>query len=147
MSTSDDLFAQESNSLQQLGLLEIPFSESPIGLDSIGLKKVFTGREDELRQVFRMFQSTERRRILVYGNIGIGKSAFLLEALSAIQRNRPKMLVTYTSCSSEPNLATAAAIALAQKMPDDNIAQQLLYQLGIPTGKPLKERSNADQLP
>lgn len=27
-------------------------------------------------------------------------------------------------------------------MPDDNIAQQLLYQLGVPTGKPMKERAS-----
>jgi Cdc6-like AAA superfamily ATPase len=94
MSAGEDLFDQEANSLHQLGLREIPFSESPIGLDSKVFQKIFTGREDELRQVFRLFQSQERRRILVYGHIGIGKSAFLLEVLSVIKQKLPKMLVT-----------------------------------------------------
>ncbi len=146
MSSSEDLFDQEARSLQQLGLRDIPFSESPIGLDSQVLRKIFTGREAELRQVFRLFQGQERRRILIYGHIGIGKSAFLLEVLSVIQRKIPEMLVSYTSLSSEPDLPTAAVIALAQEMaeqmPNDDVAQQVLYQLGIPTGKPLKQRTS-----
>lgn len=145
MTTSEDLFDQEISSLQTLGLREIPFSESPIGLDS-KLHKVFTGREDELRQVFRLFQSQERRRILVYGHIGIGKSAFLLEVLSVLQHRLPELLVTYTSLSTEPNLPTAAAIALAQALTsdknNDDLAQQLLYRLGIPTGNALKQRTS-----
>ena len=145
MTTSEDLFDQEISSLQMLGLREIPFSESPIGLDS-KLHNVFTGREDELRQVFRLFQSQERRRILVYGHIGMGKSAFLLEVLSVLKRKVPELLVTYTSLSTEPNLPTAAAIALAQALTsdknNDDLAQQLLYQLGIPTGKSLKQRAS-----
>jgi hypothetical protein len=97
MTTADDIFDQSSNNIQRLGLREIPFTESPIDLTSDTLRRIFTGRTKELRQVFNLFQSRERRRILVYGRIGIGKSAFLLEVLSVLRRKRPDMLTTYIS--------------------------------------------------
>jgi hypothetical protein len=95
MTTADDLFDQSQGNVQRLGLREIPFTESPIDLESETLQRIFTGRQSELLQVFNQFQSRERRRILVYGRIGIGKSAFLLEVLSVLRRKRPKMLTTY----------------------------------------------------
>ena len=82
MTTADDIFDQSSSNIQRLGLKEIPFTESPTDLRSETLQRIFTGRQNELRQMFNLFQSRERRRILVYGRLGIGKSAFLLEVLS-----------------------------------------------------------------
>ena len=142
MTTADDIFDQASSNIERLGLKEIPFTESPIDLGSDTLRHIFTGRQDELRQVFNLFQSRERRRILVYGRIGIGKSAFLLEVLSVLRRKRPKMLTTYISLPANLDLATTALIALAQEMADDEWAQRQLYQMGIPTAKILKERSS-----
>ena len=142
MTTADDIFDQSASNIQQLGLKEIPFTESPTDLQSETLRHIFTGRRDELRQVFNLFQSRERRRILVYGRIGIGKSAFLLEVLSVLRRKRPNMLTTYISLPANLDLATTALIALAQAMANDEWAQRQLYQMGIPTNKILKERSS-----
>jgi uncharacterized protein (DUF1778 family) len=140
MTTADDIFDQSDNNIKQLGLREIPFTESPTDLQSETLQYIFTGRENELRQVFNLFQSRERRRILVYGRLGIGKSAFLLEVLSVLRRKRKDMLTTYISLPANLDLATTALIALARAMPDDEWAQQQLYQMGIPTATVLKER-------
>jgi uncharacterized protein (DUF1778 family) len=142
MTTADDIFDQSFSNIQRLGLREIPFTESPIDLRSETLQRIFTGRQNELRQVFNLFQSRERRRILVYGRLGIGKSAFLLEVLSVLRRKRPKMLTTYISLPVNLDLATTALIALAREMADDDWAQQQLYQMGIPTEKILRERSS-----
>ncbi|MEO0349456.1 MAG: AAA family ATPase [Cyanobacteria bacterium P01_A01_bin.15] len=142
MTTADDIFDQSHNNIQRLGLQEIPFTESPVDLESKTLNKIFTGRENELRQVFNLFQSRERRRILIYGRIGIGKSAFLLEVLSVLKRKLKESLTTYISLPPDLDLATTALIALAQAMPEDAWAQQQLYKMGIPTRKPLKERSS-----
>ena len=141
MTSADDLFKQSFDNIQRLGLKEIPFTESPIDLNSDTLDRVFTGRKNELTRVFNLFQSRERRRILVSGRLGIGKSAFLLEALSVIRRNRPQMLTTYISLPAGLDIATTALIALARAMPNDDWAQRQLHQMGIPTEKPLKERS------
>ncbi len=142
MTTADDIFDQSFSNIQRLGLREIPFTESPIDLQSDTLQRIFTGRENELRRVFNLFQSRERRRILVYGRLGIGKSAFLLEVLSVLRRKRPKMLTTYISLPANLDLATTALIAVAREMTDDDYAQRQLYQMGIPTDKVLKERSS-----
>jgi hypothetical protein len=141
MTTADDIFDQSLSNIQRLGLREIPFTESPIDLQTDTLRRIFTGRENELRQVFNLFQSRERRRVLVYGRLGIGKSAFLLEVLSVLRRKRPKMLLTYISLPANLDLATTALIAVAREMSDDDYAQRQLYQMGIPTDKVLKERS------
>ena len=138
MTTADDIFEQSANNIQNLGLREIPFTESPTDLQNKTLDRIFTGRENELRQVFNLFQNQERRRILIYGRIGIGKTAFLLEILSVLKRKRPKMLTTYISLSSELDLATTALIALAKALPDDDWAQRQLYQMGIPRPKEIK---------
>ncbi len=140
MTSADDLFKQSFDNIQRLGLKEIPFTESPIDLNSDTLDRVFTGRKNELTRVFNLFQSRERRRILVSGRLGIGKSAFLLEALSVIRRNRPQMLTTYISLPAGLDIATTALIALARAMPNDDWAQRQLHQMGIPTAKVLKER-------
>ncbi|MGA7938219.1 MAG: ATP-binding protein [Kovacikia sp.] len=141
MTTADDIFDQSFSNIQRLGLKEIPFTESPTDLQSDTLRQIFTGRENELRQAFNLFQSRERRRILIYGRLGIGKSAFLLEVLSVLRRKRPEMLTTYISLPANLDLATTALIAVARAMSDDDWAQRQLYQMGIPTDKLLKERS------
>jgi hypothetical protein len=141
MTNADDIFDQAFNNIQRLGLREIPFTESPIDLNSDTLRRVFTGRQNELRQVFNLFQGRERRRILVSGRLGIGKSAFLLEVLSTLRRKRSGMLVTYISLPADLDLATTALIAVAKAMPNDEWAQRQLYQMGIPTAKVLKERA------
>ncbi|MBW4618898.1 MAG: ATP-binding protein [Cyanosarcina radialis HA8281-LM2] len=141
MTTADDIFDRSANNIRRLGLKEIPFTESPIALNSETLRCVFTGREGELEKAFNQFQSRDRRRILVYGRIGIGKSAFLLEVLSVLRRKRPKMLTAYISLPSDLDLATTALIAVAREMPDDDWALRQLHQMGIPTTKPMKERT------
>ena len=133
--------SQSSQNIEQLGLKEIPFTESPTDLRSEILGYIFTGRETELRQVFNQFQSRERRRILVSGHIGIGKSAFILEVLSVLRRKRPKMLTTYISLPPHLDLATTALIALAKEMSHDDWAQRQLYQMGIPTQKIVRKKS------
>ena len=142
MTTADDIFEQSANNIHNLGLREIPFTESPTDLQNKTLDRIFTGREKELRQVFNLFQNRERRRILIYGRIGIGKTAFLLEILSVLTRKRPKMLTTYISLPPELDLATTALIALAKALPDDDWAQRQLHQMGIPTAKEIKERTS-----
>ena len=97
----------------------MPFTESPTDLQ---LQNVFTGRTDKLRQTINLFKSRERRRILVYGRIGIGKSAFLLQVLSALGRKKKEMLTTYISLPANLDLASTALIALARAMPDDEWA-------------------------
>lgn len=140
MTNPDDIFDQATGNIERLGLSEIPFTESPTDLKSDALGHIFTGRETELRQVFNLFQSRERRRVLIYGRLGIGKSAFLLEILSVLRRKRPKMLTAYMSLPPELDLATTALIALAQEMADDEWVQRQLYQMGIPTAKVFRER-------
>lgn len=145
MTNTDDLFLQSFDNIRKLGLTQSPFTESPIEPQSKTQSKtldlIFTGRKNELSQVFSLFQSRERRRILISGRIGIGKSAFLHEVLSALGRNRPKMLTVYTSLPDKQDLATTALIALAQAMPNDEWAQQQLHQMGIPIDRRLKERT------
>lgn len=136
-----DLFDQSTRSFERLGLRASPFTESPPDLESETLDRIFTGRTKELSKVFNLFQSRERRRILISGRIGIGKTIFMREVLLTVQQKRPQMLTTYISLPKTLDLATTALIALAQKMPDDEWAQQQLYQMGIPTEKLLKARS------
>lgn len=78
---------------------------------------------------------------MVYGRLGIGKSAFLLEVLAVLRSEMSEMLTTYISLPANLDLPTTALIALARAMPDDEWAQQQLYQMGIPTATVLKERS------
>jgi energy-coupling factor transporter ATP-binding protein EcfA2/uncharacterized protein (DUF1778 family) len=141
MTTGKNIFRQSRNNVQRLGLNEIPFTESPTDLQSGTLQNIFTGREKELGQIFNLFQSRERRRIMVYGRLGIGKSAFLLEVLGVLRSEIPEMLTTYISLPANLDLPTTALIALARAMPEDEWAQQQLYQMGIPIATVLKERS------
>jgi hypothetical protein len=122
--------------------LFVKYNLYKISAIALAIEQIFTGREKELDQVFNLLQGGERRRILIYGRLGIGKSAFLLEILSVLRAELPKMLTTNISLPPDLDLATTALIALAKAMPHDDWAQQQLYQMGIPTAKNLKERSS-----
>jgi len=61
MTTPDDIFKKSADGIRKLGLLQIPFTESPVDNDT--LDRIFTGREAELGKVFNLFQGSDRRRI------------------------------------------------------------------------------------
>jgi len=144
MNETDRLWSQLSDIFSKWGLSEIPFSESASSLRQTQLREVFTGRTQELREVFNLLRGRERKRIFVYGWVGIGKSAFILEVLSALRRNTKDTLATYISLPPETDLATAALIALAREMPDDEWAQHQLNQMGLrPQKRPVKKRGKA----
>jgi len=93
MSEADRIFDELTNTLSRWGLEEIPFTESASSLGLSQLREVFTGRTQELREVLTLFQGRERKRILVYGWVGIGKTAFILEVLSVLQRKAKDTLL------------------------------------------------------
>ncbi|NER91218.1 AAA family ATPase [Moorena sp. SIO3A2] len=130
MSEADKLWKKTKQNFANWNLEEIPFSESASSLQS-NLEQVFTGRTQELSKIFNLLQGRERKRILVYGPVGIGKTAFILEVLGVLQRNTEDTLATYISLPFETDLATAALIALARHMPEDEWAQQLLNNMGL----------------
>jgi hypothetical protein len=45
MTTADDIFDQSGDNIKQLGLREIPFTESLADLQSETLEHIFTGRQ------------------------------------------------------------------------------------------------------
>ncbi|MBC6454765.1 MAG: ATP-binding protein [Hormoscilla sp. SP5CHS1] len=130
MNETDRLWDETDSIFTSWNLQEIPFSESASSLRS-NLDKVFTGRTQELKRIFNLLRGRERKRILVYGSISIGKTAFILAVLSVLQRKTKDTLATYISLPLETNLATAALIALARSMPEDEWAQQQLNQMGL----------------
>lgn len=140
MSEADRIFDELKTTLLQWGLNEIPFSESASFLRRSQLRDVFTGRSQELREVLTLFQGRERKRILIYGWVGIGKTAFILEVLSVLQRKAKDTLATYISLPPETDLATAALIALAREMQDDEWAQHQLNLMGLrPRKRPVQK--------
>lgn len=140
MTSPGDQIWQELDDIDtQWGITEIPFSESASTLDQTQLNKVFTGRTAELRDVLSLLKGKERKRILVYGWIGIGKTAFILEVLEVLKRNAKKTLTAYISLPADTDLATTALIALAREMKDDEWAQRFLHQMGLITDKPLTD--------
>ncbi len=130
MSEADKLWDETNEIFTSWNLEDIPFSESASSLGS-NLDQVFTGRTQELRTIFHLLRGRERKRILVYGSVGIGKTAFILEVLSVLQRKSKDTLVTYIPLPFETDLATAALIGLARRMPEDEWAQQLLNNMGL----------------
>jgi hypothetical protein len=131
MSEADRIFDELGNTLSRWGLTEIPFTESATFLRQSQLRDVFTGRSQELRDVLALFQGRDRKRIFVYGWVGIGKSAFILEVLGVLRRKAKDTLATYISLPPETDLATAALIALAREMEDDEWAQHQLNLMGL----------------
>jgi len=144
MSEADHIYDELRTTLSRWGLGEIPFSESASTVDQSQLREVFTGRTQELREVLTLFQGRERKRILVYGWIGIGKTAFILEMLGVLRRKAKDTLATYISLPPQTDLATAALIALAREMEDDDWAQHQLNQMGLrPKKHPVKKKGTA----
>lgn len=140
MSDADRIFDELNKTLSGWDLNEIPFTESASSLGIAQLREVFTGRTEELKEVFTLFQGRERRRILVYGWVGIGKTAFILEVLGVLQRKAKDTLATYISLPPGTDLATAALIALAREMEDDEWAQHQLNLMGLrPKKRPVQK--------
>jgi len=140
MSEADRIWDELDSTYVHWRLNEIPFSESASILRQSQLREVFTGRERELREVLNLFRGRERKRILVYGWVGIGKTAFILEVLDVLRRRAKNTLTAYISLPPETNLATAALIALAREMEDDEWAQHQLNQMGLRPRKPVRKR-------
>lgn len=140
MSEADRIYDELANTLARWGLEEIPFTESASSLGITQLSQVFTGRTKELREVLTLFQGRDRKRILVYGWVGIGKTAFIREVLGVLQRKAKDTLVSYISLPPDTDLATASLIALARKMDDDEWAQHQLNLMGLrPQKRPVKK--------
>jgi hypothetical protein len=148
MNEADRLWDNLDRVFSNWGITEIPFSESaPTTLrQAAQLREVFTGRTRELEIALTAFRSRERRRVLVYGWYGIGKTAFILELLSILQHKAKDTLVTYISLPREAeDLATFALVALAREMKDDAWAQHVLQQMGLrPKQRPVKKRTEID---
>jgi hypothetical protein len=142
MSEAERLWDEQDAIYSSWGLAEIPFSESASTLRQSQLGEVFTGRDQELRKVFNLLRGRERKRLLVYGWVGIGKTAFILEVLSVLRRKAQDALVSYISLPPESDLATAALIALAREMEDDEWAQHQLSRMGLrPRKRPVEKKS------
>lgn len=137
-----DLYRKAIRRPEQLGLSHIPFAEaSPENLGNQTLQQVFTGRDKELERVFNLFSSPERRRILVSGWVGIGKSAFILEMLNILREEEPTLLTAYTTLKPQQDLTTAALYALMKAMPNDDWVQRQLNQIGVPTEQVIQENT------
>ena len=140
MNDSDNIWDELDSIYDRWGIKEIPFSESASSIGKSKLQEVFTGRTNELREVLNLFRGGQRKRLLVYGLIGIGKTAFILEVLGVLQRKAKNTITAYISLPPEMDLATAALIALAREMEDDEWAQQQLNQMGLRPQKALRKR-------
>ena len=139
MSAFDAIFKASQAIYDQWNLTEIPFAESAEKLDR--LSQVFTGRDAELGQVINLLNGRDAKSILVYGWVGIGKTAFVREVLEGLERNLGNQVLT-ARIKLEPNtdLSTAALIALARKMPNDEWAQYQLNRIGLRPGMALRDR-------
>jgi len=132
MSETDRLWDELDITFSRWGLAEIPFSESAATLRQAQLREVFTGRTQELKEALALFRARERKRLLIYGWYGIGKTAFILELLGVLRRKAKDTLATYISLPREAtDLATFALVALALQMEDDEWAQHQLNQMGL----------------
>jgi predicted ATPase len=128
MSEIDDISKDIDRIYREWNLESNPFTESASSLES-NIEAVFTGRTEELKLVIPLLKGKERKRILVYGWTGIGKSAFILEILSFLKRTDKRALVAYITLQPDMDLGMAAFIALAREMPEDEWAQRQLNEL------------------
>jgi predicted AAA+ superfamily ATPase len=141
---SDQLWDELELTYSRWGLNEIPFSESATAFSESHLRDVFTGREDQLRQVLNLFRGRERKRVLIYGWVGIGKTALMLEVLSVLKRKSQDTLTAYIGLPADTDLATAAIVALAREMKDDEWAQHQLNLMGLhPQTRPVEKSAIA----
>jgi len=145
MSEANHLWDDLDQVFSSWGITEIPFTEStPTKAEQI--RQVFTGRIQELKTALTAFKSHERRRVLVYGWYGIGKTAFIIELLGILRRKARDTFVTYISLPREAqDLATFALVAMAREMEDDEWAQHVLQQMGLPPRRrPVEKRTEID---
>ncbi|NES67501.1 MAG: ATP-binding protein [Okeania sp. SIO2D1] len=140
MSDGDKIWDELGSIYDRWGIEEIPFSESASTIGKAKIQEVFTGRTKELLEVLQLFRGRERKRLLIYGWIGIGKTAFILEILGILERKTKNTITAYISLPQGMDLATAALIALAREMEDDEWAQQQLNQMGLRPQKTLRKR-------
>ncbi|MEA5472513.1 ATP-binding protein [Spirulina sp. 06S082] len=138
MSDFDELFQDSEKIYEKWNLTESPFAESAEKLTR--LNEVFTGRREELATTINLLRSRDAKSILVYGWIGIGKTAFIQEVLSGLERNMKNILTASIKLEPNTDLATAALIALAREMPDDDWAQFQLNRMGLRPRKALHDR-------
>jgi Cdc6-like AAA superfamily ATPase len=129
MTNIDDIWHELENKDKAWGIEGSPFTEASIDIDR--LRQVFTGRDEEIKTVIQQLRSVNRSRIMVYGDLGIGKTSFITMILDVFERKDPKTLTAQISLPAKTELATAALIALAAKMPDDEDANKILNQLGL----------------
>lgn len=140
MNIIDNLLRDGEDLYDQWNLTEIPFAESAEKLDR--LSQVFTGREKELGQVINLLRSRDSKSILVYGWIGIGKTAFVRLLLEGLKRNHgDRMLTARIRLEANTDLSTAALIALVRQMPNDEWAQYQLNRMGLRPGMALRNRT------
>jgi Cdc6-like AAA superfamily ATPase len=91
-----------------------PFNEIAVVECLEILPRIFTGRDREIKSVLNQLRGTNRKRVLVYGNIGIGKTALILSVLDVLQRKIPNILTCYISLPMNTDLGTAA-LGMVQK--------------------------------
>ena len=121
--------------LRAWGITEIPFSEKVVAEQKNSrLRQIFTGREADLGDALLLLRSAERRRLLVCGWLGIGKSAFILRLLDELKQREPRALIAYISLPEKTDLVTCALVALARELKNHRWARQLLTGMGLSAG-------------
>jgi type II secretory pathway predicted ATPase ExeA len=129
MTNIDEIWQELEDQDRAWGINGNPFIEASIDIEQ--LRKVYTGRDSEIKTAVQQLRSVNRSRILVYGDIGIGKTAFITMILDLFERKDPSTLTAQISLPAKTELATAALIALAAKMSNDEDAKKILNQLGL----------------
>ncbi len=118
---------------------QIPFSEKPTDQTI----KLIIGRDREIKSILNQLRGTNRKRVLIYGNIGIGKTALMLSVLDVLQRRIPNILTCFISLPINTDLSTAALIALAREMPEDEWAQEALNLMGLKPARKLERTGSS----
>src|SRR3989339_35846 len=69
---------QNQNIWNLYGLKDNPFTTDPLSMygDGLPIKDSFFGREEEIKKLSQIIYSNKTSRILIYGEIGIGKTTF-----------------------------------------------------------------------
>jgi len=125
-------------------LFDNPFTEMapPISHASF-LAKVFTGREDQMKKAKFLLSGDMKRNILVYGEFGIGKTAFTYELLRQLGVENRKFIFCPIAFPKEmENIAPCALISLALAMPNDQWSQNFLQNVGIRPDRYVVEKTS-----
>ena len=129
MTDIDGIWRELEQKDRDWGIVGNPFVEAMTDIEI--LREVFTGRVSEIKTVVQQLRSVNRSRVLVYGNVGIGKTAFITMILDLFERQEEKTLTAQISLPPKTELSTAALIALALKMPHDEDAKKILDRFGV----------------